>query len=266
MTTTETKTDSAPANGTPPTQTTALARAESYLQQPRGSIAAFSSPENFDTAQRMAKALAASSLVPEAYKGNLANALIAMELASRIGASVFMVMQNLDVIHGNPSFRAKFLIATVNSSGRFTPLRYEWQDKPGSKNWGCRAVAKDRSTGDECLGPWVTWAMAEAEGWTKKNGSKWKTLPELMFMYRAAAFWTRVYCPELSLGMSTAEEVIDTYGEPVATTPLPQAIAPGSASDLEAALRGNPAPVVEADAEVVDPETGEVMREPGSEG
>ena len=63
-------------------------------------IAAFSSTADFETAQRMAKSLASSTMVPQAYQGSIPNCLIAMEIASRIGASVFQVMQSLDVIHG----------------------------------------------------------------------------------------------------------------------------------------------------------------------
>jgi len=51
--------------------------------------------------------------------------------------------------------------------------------------------------------------MAEAEGWTKKGGSKWRTMPELMARYRAAAFWARLYVPEMLMGYMTQEEVED---------------------------------------------------------
>jgi hypothetical protein len=171
---------------------------------------AFVGSEAFDTSVRMARALASSSIVPAAYQGNAANVMVAMEYAHRIGASVLAIMQNLDVIHGRPSLRATFLIATVNASGRFTPLRFRWEGQAGGDTWGCRAVATDTSSTEECVGPLVTVALAKAEGWYAKNGSKWKTLPELMLMYRAAAFWTRVYAPELSMGLHTSDEMEDT--------------------------------------------------------
>lgn len=228
-------------------QEAALAKTEG------GTISAFGSGQNFEQAQRMAKALASSSLVPEAYKGNVPNCLIAMELAARIGVSVFAAMQNLDVIHGNPSWRAKFLIATVNGSGRFSPIRYRFQGKEGSDDWGCRAVAKDRDNGEECVGPLITISLAKAEGWYSKNGSKWKTIPELMLCYRAAAFWTRLYAPELSLGMQTVEEAEDVGPRRVSVVVSPES--------LEAQLLGTPEH---------HPETGEVVepvptREPGDE-
>lgn len=173
------------------------------------SINAFSNEANFATAQRMAKALAASTLVPAEYRNNIPNVVIAMELAARIGASPFAVMQNIDIIHGRPSWRATFLIATVNACGRFTPLRFRMQGQEGTKSWGCRAYATDTKTGEECVGALITIALAHSEGWFEKKGSKWKTMPEQMLMYRAAAFWVRIYAPELSLGMHTRDELDD---------------------------------------------------------
>jgi len=204
---------------------------------PARALSAFVDKDSFETAQRMARALSSSSLVPEAYRGqsNMPNVMIAMELANRIGASVLMVMQSLDVIHGRPSWRAQFLIATVNASSRFTPLRFRFQGKEGSDDWGCRAWAKDRESGEECTGALITMGLAKAEGWASKAGSKWKTMPEQMLMYRAAAFWTRIYAPELSLGMQTTEETVDTTGYEIRETP--EALRPGSAADLERSLR-----------------------------
>lgn len=227
-----------------------------------GSISAFADASTFEAAQRMAKALAASSLVPEAYQKNLPNVLIAMEAAARIGASVFAVMQNMDIIHGRPSWRATFLIATVNASGRFSPLRFRWEGESGKQTWGCRAYATDKSTGDECLGALITLGLAHVEGWAKKPGSKWATIPEQMLMYRAASFWARVYAPELSLGMSTREELED-----IGRVVLPADIAPGDTSELEDALRADTTGAAHAapSAPAHDPITGEV-REPGDDG
>lgn len=169
----------------------------------------------FALAIRKARAITSSTLVPENYRGenNLANAMIALEVAERIGAAPLLVMQNLYVVHGRPGWSSTFLIATVNGCGRFTPLRFEVQGTdPEKDDYRVRAVARDRESDEVLNGTWITWKMVKAEGWEKKTGSKWKTMPEQMFMYRAAAFWTRMYAPELSLGIHTADEVNDTYG------------------------------------------------------
>jgi hypothetical protein len=232
----------------------ALVKATTSEPVGSGTIDAFASASNFEAAQRMAKAFATSSLVPEAYRSNVPNVLIAMEAASRIGASVFAVMQNMDVIHGRPSWRSSFLIATVNASGRFSPLRFRFEGKPGTDEWGCRAVAKDRDSGEDCIGSLITMGLAKQEGWASKNGSKWKTMPEQMLMYRAAAFWSRVYAPELSLGMQTADEVVDVTPSPVQTTEA-------ALRELEAKLKVESP--IEAETLPVEPV---VEREPGSEG
>ncbi|MCA9506419.1 MAG: recombinase RecT [Dehalococcoidia bacterium] len=166
----------------------------------------------FALAQREATALANSALVPKEFNGNVANCLIALNLARRIGADPLMVMQNLDVIHGRPSFRATFLIACLNQCGRFTPLRYRFEGEGDART--CIAVANDKDTGEEYEGPPVSIEMAKAEGWATKNGSKWKTMPDLMLRYRAAAFFARTTAPEVAMGLYTAEEIHDMQPEP----------------------------------------------------
>ena len=175
-------------------------------------LSAFSSENAFVSVQRMAKALASSTLVPDAYRGeaNLGNCIIALELSQRIGASVMAVMQSMVPIHGKPTWSASFLIATVNSCGRFSPMRFRWVGKEGTDEWGCRAFAVERDSNLELVGALVTIAMAKVEGWYGKSGSKWKTMPEQMLQYRAGAFWCRTYAPEIALGMHTSEEVQDT--------------------------------------------------------
>lgn len=169
----------------------------------------FNSLQSFELMQRGAKLLTASDLVPQQFRGNLANCVIALNMANRIGADPLMVMQNLYVVHGNPSWSSKFLIATINTCGRFSSLRYEWRGKPGTPEYGCRAWAIEKATGERLDGIWVDWKMVKAEGWSEKKGSKWNTMADQMFVYRAAAFWQRAYAPELGMGLQTREEVED---------------------------------------------------------
>lgn len=173
--------------------------------------------EEFDMGQRMAKALASADNLPQGYKGNIPNVLVAIELASRMNVSPIAIMQNMDLIHGRPSLRASFKIGRVNASGRFSAVRYEWRGEPNTPAWGCRAVATELATGETLQGPWVTWETVEREGWTKKAGSKWLSFPEKMFMYRAGSWWVDVLAPELALGMMTRDEVIDAHFTPTSS-------------------------------------------------
>lgn len=171
--------------------------------------AGFMDAAGFDLMQRVSKAFASSTLVPQQYQNNIPNCMIALNLAQRLKADELMVMQNLYIVHGNPGWSSKFLIASVNTCGRFSALRYEWRGLEGQPDFGCRAWAIERESGERLDGAWVDWNMVRAEGWDKKNGSKWKTMPQQMFIYRAASFWQRAYAPEISMGLSTAEELQD---------------------------------------------------------
>ena len=176
----------------------------------------FGSAENFELAQRAAKMLSSSTLVPKEYQGKIENCVIALEMAARIGASPLMVMQHLYIVHGKPSWSSSFLISAINTSGKFEPLRFDIKGSGDSLE--CIAWTTDKQ-GNKLESPKVTMAMAKAEGWVQKNGSKWKTMPELMIRYRSAAFFSRLYCPEITMGMQTAEEVIDVEYTEVKETP-----------------------------------------------
>jgi hypothetical protein len=173
----------------------------------------FSGIQAFEDAQRIAKALASSTLIPPQFQGQqgFANCLVALEIANRMRMSPFQVMQNLHIIHGRPSWSSQFIIGLINGCGRFSPLRYEVTGQGDSL--ACIAVATELKTGEELRGPTVTMAMAKREGWSTKSGSKWQTMPDLMIRYRAAAFWGRLYIPELLVGIQSQEEVVDI--EPV---------------------------------------------------
>lgn len=169
----------------------------------------FMSIQAFTDAQRMVAPLAKSDLVPDVYRNNIGNCLIALETAQRIGASPLMVMQNLYIVHGKPAWSSQFLVACVNASGKFSPLRYRMTGEKGKDSYGCVAWALDRKNGETLESPEVTVGMAKREGWFSKNGSKWQTMPELMLRYRAATLFARLFSPELTMGIQTAEEIAD---------------------------------------------------------
>lgn len=217
----------------------------------------FGSLQSFELMQRAAKMLAYSTLVPAAYRVHkelkeygkvigyeenpaaLPNCVVALNMAQRMGADPLMVMQNLYIVEGRPSWSSQFIIAAINSCGRYSPLRFEmsvlgeprdveytateWVKNPNGGKDQRREVAKkiritprtcvawavELATGDRLESPVVSMDMAVAEGWIQKNGSKWQTMPEVMLRYRAAAFFGKLYAPELLMGLQTAEEAQD---------------------------------------------------------
>lgn len=178
-------------------------------QQTQNYAISMTTLQGFELAQRAAKALSQSTLVPKEYQGHLPNCIVALNMAQRLNADPLMVMQNLVIVHGRPTWSAQFMISTANACGRFSALRYEWRGDENKDDWGCRAWAIERDTQERLEGTWVSIGMAKKEGWYQKNGSKWQTMPQQMLMYRAGSWWVRAYAPELSMGLTTAEEAAD---------------------------------------------------------
>jgi hypothetical protein len=205
----------------------------------------FFNPEHFATMQRACTLFASSELVPDMYKISdknpkekaIANCMIALEMAQRIGASPLMVMQNLFIVYGRPGWSSKFLIASVNTCGRFEALdfkitslgiikdieyvEYRWDSAAKKKlphvskfakdveNLECVAFTKEIKSGKILESPPVSIKIAIQEGWYQKDGSKWPNMTKLMLTYRAAAWWTNTHAPELSMGMKTSDEIED---------------------------------------------------------
>jgi hypothetical protein len=247
-------------------------------------LSVFSNPSSFDHAQRIAKMLCSSDLVPAEYRGNMSNTLVALEMANRVGASPLAVMQNMYVIEGRPSWSSAFIIAALNSCGRFAPLRFKvedlgerevtvevWEGPKGQRtkklvkqvihDKRCVAYTKDKS-GEHLEGGEVTIGMAIAEGWFNKPGSKWKTMPDTMLRYRAAAFFGRLYAPDVLMGMHTAEEVQDTFGNDYVNAPS-QASAPSPVEALNSKVKSKRKEEPESPKEVIIQAEAVTVDEPG---
>jgi len=199
--------------------------------------------EAFAHIQRVAKMFSSSSLIPDTFKGNIANCTIALEMAHRMGANPMAVMQNLYIVHGKPGWSAQFIIACLNQCGKFSPIRFRIIGDGDDKT--CTAWAKELESGETLEGPPVSIGMAKKEGWATKSGSKWQTMPDLMLRYRAATFFGRLYAPDLLMGMQSHDELIEspTMREiPAASIPLfaaptePQVLPAAKDSDLREEL------------------------------
>lgn len=203
----------------------------------------FGNMQSFELMQRVAKMLSCSTLVPAAYRGwdekksaenpsALPNCIVALNMSQRMNADPLMVMQNLYIVEGRPSWSSQWIIAAINGCGRFSPLRFDlknlgekeveyevtkWSNGQRSttkhkvtvQNTECVAWAIELATGERIDSPKVSIEMSVKEGWYGKNGSKWQTMPELMLRYRTASFFGKLYAPELLMGLQSYEEARD---------------------------------------------------------
>lgn len=170
-------------------------------------FACFLDTAKFNQLWRVAQVFAGSELVPAHYRGKPNNCFVAMQMSIRLNVDPMMFMQNTFVIQGTPGMEAKLVIALINARGPFEgPVQWKFSGEGPTR--ACTAYAKHKATGEVCQAT-VTWEMATKEGWTTKKGSKWQTMPDLMFQYRSAAFLGRLHCPECLMGMKTTDELID---------------------------------------------------------
>src|SRR5690606_27776561 len=121
------------------------------MNDPGFELSAFGNSSSFEHSQRVAKMLSSSSLIPKEFQGNVQNTMIALEMSNRIGASPLMVMQNLYIVYGKPSWSSSFIIAAINATKKFTPLRFEMFGE--GTNRGCIAWALETETKEKLDGP-----------------------------------------------------------------------------------------------------------------
>lgn len=181
--------------------------------------------------------LAKSQIVPECYRGKPEDIYAAKIYADDMQVGLLPFLHNTYMMHGKLGMHSKLLTATVNRSKIFaTPLLFKKGKGDNGVVDSCTAYAKLQS-GETVTGSEITWAMVKENNWDKN--SKWKTIRELMFEYRAAAFFARVYCPEATMGLMTVEEIEDmSAGKPEEPrTPLFGAKPPEEPETQKGALR-----------------------------
>lgn len=189
-------------------------------------------PQKFEHLWRVAKAFSVCGLVPEAIRGKPEDCFVLTQLAIRLRVDPFMLFQNMYVVHGRPGMEAKLQIGLLNASGRIKGnICYTFSGD--GDEYGCMASVIDAASGQTINGPKVTKRMVKAEGWDKKPGSKWLTMPEVMFRYRAAAMLIRAHYPEVTLGLMTREELEEQIIDVESTMARP-ALPPATGTKSEA--------------------------------
>lgn len=130
------------------------------------------SMRGFALAQRIASAFATSDAVPAQFRSYqlkkvgqqeqwvenpaaMGNCIVAIEVAQAVGMSVTAVMQNADVIEGKLRWSDRFVVAGINASRRFTPLRFDvknlgpveatYKEKTGWDNAARKPIFTERS-------------------------------------------------------------------------------------------------------------------------
>lgn len=160
--------------------------------------------QHFDLVVRQADVLAASKIVPAAYRRSAPD-IIAAGLAGRaFGWDVMSSLRNFHVIEGTASMRPEAMLGLVRQHGHSVQVHVD----------GDAAVAKGRrgDNGDEHTARF-TMADAAAAGLAKKKN--WSQYQDAMLTWRAVSALCRVLFPDVVLG---AGYVPEELGAPVDQT------------------------------------------------
>jgi len=172
------------------------------MKQPPATAASPLVPADFEQANALATTLAKSSLLPEHFKGNVANVFWAIAKGLELGLPPIAALSGVYVVHGKPALYANTMVAVVLASGKahfFT--RVSSNDTEATyETHRIGAPAPVRRT--------VTLEYAKRAGWTKQN-PKYDQEPQRMLEHRCKSWLAQDIYQDVLHGISSVEELRD---------------------------------------------------------
>lgn len=159
----------------------------------------------------------AQSILPDTYRDNPANVLIAVGLGQSMGLSPAESLYRISVIKGKPSAGAELIAANVRRAGH--KLRVKVTENPPS------ATAQIIRADDPDFPFEVTRDMNWAKAMGLANNDNYKKQASTMLQWRAITAVARLACPEALYGVTYTPDEIREQGDPADTAPRPQVTA-----------------------------------------
>jgi hypothetical protein len=177
----------------------------------------------------LAKMMAVSKIaVPQHFRGSVGDCLAVVMQSVQWGMNPFAVAQKTFVINGILGYEAQLVNAVISARAPITNrIEYEWYG-PWEKVLGKFAVKKN-ADGKEYRTP--NWTPADEEGCgvrvratfrgereprvldllltqaRVRNSTLWADDPRQQLAYLAVKRWSRLYCPDVILGVYTPDEL-----------------------------------------------------------
>jgi hypothetical protein len=169
---------------------------------------------------RMVTTPGGQSILPDAYRGNPANVLIAVGLGQAMGLSPAESLYRIAVIKGKPTASAELIAANVRRAGH--KLRVKVTENPPSAT--CTIIRAD----DPDEPTTVTRDMEWARGMGLATNDNYKKQPATMLSWRAISACARLACPEALYGVTYTPDEVESV------EPAPAAKPQGKAALYEA--------------------------------
>lgn len=159
-----------------------------------------------------AEKLAASGLIPDAYKRNPPNVLVAVEKGEALGIHPIMALEEINVINGRASLSATLMASLARAAGHVVRTHSEPEQAT------CIIIRSD----DPKFEHKVVWDRKIAEDHGLWGKGHWKKNPALMLEYRAISQCIRKACPEVLAGIKYTPEELVEIAEEDRPAPQPQ--------------------------------------------
>lgn len=166
--------------------------------------------QRFELEQRKAKAYATSMMIPQHLR-DTGSMMILNQLSRDLSLPMLTLAQQIFMVKGKVGMSGQLVITMINKSESVDHgMRWEIENE-GTPKWRVRAW--NSIDGEKIFGEWLSDADVTMFGW--KSNPLWKTMPIRMAKYRTATYWGRDYAPDVLMGLSDKEEIIDvTVSEP----------------------------------------------------
>lgn len=162
--------------------------------------------QTLDEAMRYSEAIAQAGIVPDSFKRQPANILVAQEISKALGESVWVTMSEMSIISGRPSFSAKFMRSRVRQAGHRLRETFD-------KDTGVARAVIIRSD-DQEFEHVAEWDEAKAKKHDLWGKGHWRKNPELMLKNRALSEVVREACYEVMGGVAYTPDEVQDFAKP----------------------------------------------------
>lgn len=180
---------------------------------------------------RYADVLAKSGLLPEAFRRQPANVLVAIEYGEALGIRPIVALSEINVINGKPSLSASLMASLARQAG------HKVRTSSTLNQATCTIIRAD----DPGFEHTVVWDEQRARSTGLWDKGFWKKDPQVMLEWRAIAACVRKACPEVLAGIRYTPEEVAEFSETgaddktsVTVSPAAESAQPRSLSEVVA--------------------------------
>jgi hypothetical protein len=180
------------------------------------------SPQTFEQALTFSEYLAASDMVPKAYRGKPGDCLIAMQWGYEVGLKPLQALQSIATINGKPGVFGDAGKAILLAAGCIIE-----EDDIAIVEKNTRARCKITRPGRPPVERTFSLENAKTAGLWNKEGP-WRSYPWRQMAWRAFWFAARDAASDLLRGLPGVEEVVDMTATPTERHMGPAEVVPAA--------------------------------------